>query len=108
MSTPLTWHDLFETVEGPVAVAGISAAVVTSFLAGFTWWLARKTAALAETTALEITVSQDALIAVKQAESAEHQASIAQRAMEATFRPVLVNVPREWRDFDQSMTELAC
>jgi hypothetical protein len=106
--TPLTWHKLFHTLEGIVAVAGISAAAATLLLAIFTSLLAWKTAALARSTAKEIDISTETLDAIKrQALSAEGQVGVSARALEATFRPLVVDITPDFSGFDENSTELA-
>jgi hypothetical protein len=54
----LTWHNLFHTIEGIVAVATLALAAATVGLAFMTWRMAVKTRELAASTADEIELTR--------------------------------------------------
>jgi hypothetical protein len=99
-TSPLTWHNLFHTVEGMVAFGTLLLAAVTSLLAAFTYRMASKTKTLADSTVQEIDLSQKTLEAIqRQSASAEAQVGVAQGSLAASFRPVLISVPSTWPGF---------
>jgi hypothetical protein len=59
--TPLTWHNLFNTIEGIVAVATFTLAAVTVVLAWRTSVMASKTADLAEFTKEDVALARTAV-----------------------------------------------
>lgn len=87
-AAPVTWHALFETLEGLLLLATLALTVVTGALAGGTFWMARRTTQVARATEREV----GAIAA--QVEIARDQVEIEKNALEATFRPLLVSVPQ--------------
>jgi hypothetical protein len=98
----LTWHNLFHTVEGIVAVATIALASVTALLVAATYWMARKTAVLAASTrqevgavAEQIGLQREQTAALRdQVNVSQAEVEVSQASVNATIRPVLVDLPR--------------
>jgi hypothetical protein len=84
---PLTWHNLFETVEGLVAVGTLALAAGTVILAWRTSLLARETKQLAGFAQVELSAVLD------QTRAMEQQVAIERASLEASFRPLLLTVP---------------
>jgi hypothetical protein len=109
----LTWHNLFHTIDGMVALATIALAVVTAALAVMTWWLAGQTRSLVKaakeelkSVADEIEISRETMAEVReQTAASREQATVARLSMESTFRPVIVNVPPDWPGFSTGYSE---
>lgn len=97
----VTWHNLFHTVEGLVAVGTISLAVVTGLLAIATFVTARLTRRLARSTENELGVlttqveiaRQEVEAVTSQAEAARQEVEVSTQALQASHRPVIVAAP---------------
>jgi hypothetical protein len=91
---PLTWHSLFQTVEGLVAVGTISLAVATAILALVTLKTARRTRDLAkETTRLAVLTEQEVKAVADQADAARQEVQLSRLSFQASIKPSLVDVP---------------
>src|SRR6266568_3371795 len=91
----LTWHNLFHTVEGIVALATIALALVTASLAGATLVMATKTASLADSTRDEVAAfGRQIELDERTLGVLQEQVDVQRLASESTIRPVLVDVNR--------------
>jgi hypothetical protein len=99
----ISFHNLFETVEGLVAIGTIALALATAGLALSTRRVARSTDKEVKAVGEQIELSRQATEAVeRQAASTEAQVVVARASVEATFRPVLTNLPLQWQPFAES------
>jgi hypothetical protein len=97
----VTWHNLFHTVEGLVAVGTIALACVTGGLAIGTYVTARLTRRLAQSTENELGVlttqveiaRQEVEAITAQAEAARQEVEVSTQALQASHRPVVVAAP---------------
>jgi hypothetical protein len=101
-ATRLTWHNLFSTVDGLVAIGTIGLAAATAILALKTASLAGSTREEAQAVGREIELSRQTLDAVRdqadaireQAETARGEVEVMRAGLETQIRPVLVDVRR--------------
>src|SRR6266496_3978966 len=91
---PLTGHNLFQTVDGLVALGTLLLAAGTLTLAWTTRATARRTRDLAEQTrSLASSTEREVQAVVDQAEAARQEVEVSREALQATYRPRLVDVP---------------